>query len=272
MILNKFRSVPLSAKLWTFRFQLLALSLFSCNKTANVNANKAFVGMTHVAYGVGPLNLTITGDPQDSLFLVPVLFGNTSGVPGDPYDTTISRVSEIMLTQGSTVLLHGNASFVQGGRYSIFDYDSFDIKSISLLILQDNAAVRTDTNTYVRFLNFSPGTSLGLKLVNNRIDTIHYAADTIVLGPGLFVGYDPNPAAYFFSEIRIGNYNVFAFTDSSNPRKDSLVPALDSSNFFHLGSLQIDSTINYNLYLHGFLGDTISSSPDRFQLRSVPLN
>ena len=43
MILSKFSSVSLAARLKTISLQLIALSLFSCNKTANINANKSFV-------------------------------------------------------------------------------------------------------------------------------------------------------------------------------------------------------------------------------------
>ena len=76
MILNKFSHISLSGAIKTFSLQLLALSLFSCYKTANSNENKAYVAVTHVAYGTGPVNITLDGD---SLLPVPLSFGNTSG-------------------------------------------------------------------------------------------------------------------------------------------------------------------------------------------------
>jgi hypothetical protein len=267
MILNKFSIPLLSRKVKALSIQVLAVSLFSCNKTANVNANKAFVGLTHVAYGVGPLMLNLNGTP---LLSVPDSFGQTSGTTGNPYDTTTSRITDMQIIQGSIPLLQGNSAFQQGGRYSIFVYDSLDQRSFSLIIFQDNASIRIDTITNIRFLNFSPGPiARGIKLINTRKD-IPYLADTILIGPGLFVGYDINPSDYRFTQVRIGKYDVFAFMDSSNPRMDSLNPGLDSSNFFHLGPLEIDSTINYNIYLLGFYGD--STSVNKFQLKSVPLN
>ena len=267
MILNKFSILFLSRKVRAFSIQLLAISLFSCNKTANINANKAFVGLTHVAYGVGPLMLNLNGTP---LFSIPDSFGRTSGMPGNPYDTTTSRITDMQIIQGSEILLQGNSAFQQNGRYSIFVYDSLDQHSFSLIIFQDNASIRTDTITNIRFLNFSPGpVAWGIKLINTRKD-LPVLADTIPIGPSLFVGYDINPSDYRFVQVRIGKYDVFAFRDSSNPRKDSVNPGLDSSNFFHLGPLEIDSTVNYNIYLQGFYGD--STLANKFQMKSIPLN
>jgi hypothetical protein len=261
MIFNKFRPIPFCNKLKAFSFQLLALSLFSCNKSASVNANKSFVGLTHVAYGVGPVSVTINGL---LLYSSPLAFGLTTGVPGNPYDTTVSRISElnIFLAQDTSMSIHGNAAFQQGSHYSIFFFDTLDPRSVTLIILQDNPPVRTDTFTYIRYMNFSPDSSWGIKLINTRND-IPYFADTINIGPSLFVGNNINPSAYYFSQVRIGNYNVFAYRDSINP-------APDSSNFIHLGPLQIDSTINYNVYLQGFF--TLDSGVNKFQLKSVPLN
>src|SRR5450755_1749588 len=116
MILNMFRPVSHFNKLKALSFQLLALSLFSCNKSANINANKAYVGLTHVAYGVGPLGLTIDGT---ALFTSPLSFGLTTGIDGNPYDTTVSRISEmeIFLSQDTSLNVKGNAAFQQGSHY-----------------------------------------------------------------------------------------------------------------------------------------------------------
>ncbi|HEY4936737.1 MAG TPA: hypothetical protein VII44_09160 [Puia sp.] len=269
MILNKSIPGSLSSKVKTLSLQLLALSLFSCNKSANINANKSFVGLTHVAYGVGSLGLTINGA---ALFSTPLAFGLTTGTDGNPYDTTVSRISvmNIFLSQDTSMSVKGNASFQQGTHYSIFFFDTLDARSVSLIIFQDNPPILYDTFTTIRFLNFSPGSSYGLKFIYTKDyfinDTIPVSVrDTIntVLSP--FVGYNPNPALYTFSQyVHIGTNQVFAFVDSVNPRPDS-------SNFIRLDSLQFDSTKNYNIYLQGFL-DSPNSQQNKLQIRSVRLN
>src|SRR5271155_5660385 len=102
MILNKSKPGSFSCKLKTIGLQLLALSLFSCNKSTNNAGDKAFVGLTHIAYGVGPIGLTMDGTP---LFSNPLAFGLTTGVDGNPYDTTVSRVSEmnVFLSQDTSI-------------------------------------------------------------------------------------------------------------------------------------------------------------------------
>ncbi|HEY2647772.1 MAG TPA: hypothetical protein VGI38_01210, partial [Puia sp.] len=258
----KFSTVSLAARLKTISLQLIALSLFSCNKSSNINANKSFVALTHLAYNVGAIQIAFNGK---LLFLDSLSFGNTTGSPGSPYDTTISQVSlmNIFLSQDTSINTAGNAAFRQGAHYSIFFFDSLDSRSVSLIILQDNPSFRTDTFTNYRYMNFSPGdTSWGLKLINNRND-IPYAADTVVVPAKVFVGFNNNPSEYLFSTIRSGNYKVFAFRDSSNP-------APDGSNFDSLGNFQIDSLVNYNIYLQGFYGDT--SSQNKFQLTLKALN
>ena len=264
MVLSKFSSISLATRLKTISLQLIALSIFSCNKTSNINANKSFVGLTHLAYNVGAIKMTLNGK---YLFPDSVSFGNGTGYPGNPYDTTISQVSEmnIFLTQDTTQNIAGNAAFRQGAQYSIFFFDTLDARSVSLIILQDNPTIRTDTFTNYRYMNFSPGDTIwGLKLINNRND-IPYAADTVIIPASVFVGFNNNPAAYPFSQIRSGNYQAFAFRDSSNP-------APDSSNFKYLRNIQIDSLVNYYIYLQGFYGDTSSSDPNKFQLNYKQLN
>src|ERR1700759_590138 len=106
MILNKFSNVPLAARLKTISLQLIALSLFSCNKTSNINANKAFVSFTNVAYQVDPLTLIITGDtlfkdiPYDS-------------ATGHPYATVTSQVSNTDIIENNDSFLSGFTSFRQ---------------------------------------------------------------------------------------------------------------------------------------------------------------
>jgi len=260
MILNKFRPLLGYNALKTLGFQLLALSLFSCNKTSNIYANKAFISITHVAYGVGPISTSLDGTP---LYPGSLAFGLTTGDSLNPYDTTVSRISEMLIQESTDTLLFGNQAFQQQRSYSIFIYDTLDKSSVNMIILQDYpSGGLADTITNVRFMNFSPGTSIGFKLINNR--KFFLARDTIVISPKLFVGYNPSPSIYNFSQILVGNYTVFAFADSSSP-------AADSSNFKNLGLLQIDTSINYNVYFQGFTNDS-SSGPNRFQLKSVPLN
>jgi hypothetical protein len=269
MIMNKSIPGSLSSKVKALGIQLLALSLFSCNKSANINANKSFAALTHVAYGVGPLGLTIDGTP---LFSTPLAFGLTTGVDGNPYDTTVSRVNEmnIFLAQDTSVNVKGNAAFQQNSRYSIFFFDSLDARSVSLIIFQDNPPIRNDTLTTIRFINFSPGTSFGLKFIYTKDYKISdsftiFIRDTIITALSPFVGYNPNPALYTFNQlVHIGTNQIFAFTDSSNP-------ASDSSNFIRLDSLQFDSTKSYNVYLQGF-PHSDTSQPNKFQIKSVRLN
>jgi hypothetical protein len=269
MIFNKFRPISFCNKLKAFSFQLLALSLFSCNKSANINANKAFVGLTHVAYGFGPVSLTIDGA---LLFTNPLAFGLTTGVPGNPYDTTVSRVSDmnIFLAQDTSMSIHGNAAFQQGYHYSIFFYDTLDHNSVTLIILQDNPPVYYDTVTSFRFMNFSPGTSIGLKLIYTKDyyinDTVLVSVrDTNIVGLSPFVAYNPNPGFYSFSwTVHNGMNQVFAFWDSANPTSDS-------SNYLKLDSLQFDSTKSYNVYLQGFL-DSPNSQQNKLQIKSERVN
>jgi hypothetical protein len=276
MIFNKFRLTSFCDKIKALCLQLLALSLFSCNKSANINANKSFVGLTHVAYGVGPISLTLDGT---LLFTNPLAFGLTTGVDGNPYDTTISRISymDIFLAQDSSMSVHGNAAFQQGNHYSIFFFDTLDSRSVSLIILQDNPPVYYDTITTFRFMNFSPGSSIGLKLIFTKDyyinDTILVSVrDTTIIGPSPFIGNNPNPVYYTFSQyVHIGMNQVFAFWDSANPTIDSLNPALDSANFLRLDSLQFDSTKSYNVYLQGFL-DSPNSLQNKLQIKSVRVN
>jgi hypothetical protein len=266
MILNKFRPDSVFFKLRTVCLQLLALSLFSCNKTANISGNKAFVALTHVAYGVGSLNLFFPNS-GDSLLPARISFGNTSGIAGNPYDTATSRISDMQLI-GDTLFLTGNAGFQQGTRYSVFAYDSGNAKSIALLILQDNLTTPRDTLVNFRFMNFSPGSQIGLRFVyihdttiffidSMKLDSVHIAVrDTVDIPPSLFVGYNPDPPSYKFNyTAHIGANQVFAFEDTSIRKLDPV---------------QFDSTKTYNIYLQGYFHPT--PLQDSLKLMSVRLN
>lgn len=266
MILNKFRQFSTYSVLKSISLQFLALCLFSCSKTANSNGNKAYIGVTHVAYATGPVNITLDGD---SLLPSPLSFGNTSGMAGNPYDTATSRISEMQLVQGTNVLLQGNSTFQQGSYYTVFVYDTLDIRSVGLLILQNSPSIRLDTTANFRFLNFSPGSAIGIMLVYSHDttidDTVNIAVrETVVVGPSVFVGYNPSPAAYPFSYYaHTGLNQVFAFIDSTNPRPDS-------SNIRSLGTLQFESTKGYNLYLQNYFFQ--GQIQDSLQIVSVPVN
>lgn len=273
MILNKFSTNSLVYKLKIFSLQLFALSLFSCNKSANINANKALVALIHVAYEVGPLNINFNGD---TLLDAGISFGSHSGTATNPYDTNVSRISELQLF-GDTVNLSGNAAFQQNVHYSIFAYDTLNTESIALLILQDNLLIPVDTLVNFRFLNFSPGSQIGLKMIYThdttiytqdiataKRDTLNIAVrDTVVISPSLFVGYNPNPVSYPINHTaHVGVNQVFAFVDSPNP-------LADSSNFKKLDSLTLISTKSYNIYLQGYFG---SHTPqDSLQIKSIQL-
>jgi hypothetical protein len=257
MILNKFNPISHFRLFKTFFLQLLALSLFSCNKTANSNGNKTYIGVTHVAYGVGPINITLNGD---SLLPFPLPFDSTSGIPGNPYDTATAGILDLVVYAGGNRLLGGNAAFQQGTRYSLFVFDtlnqSLNPSSIGVIVFQDFQG--DNIGTYYRYLNFTPGYTLGLLLTN--------LIDTFTIGPVGFVGYNPLPTAYNFSALnyRSGNYGVRAFYDSANYNADS-------SNIQLLtDSLLLDSTKVYNIFLQGFFHDT--TGPYKLNLRSVRLN
>ena len=140
MILNKFSTLSRFRQLKSFTLQLLALSLFFCSKTANSTENKSYIGVTHVAYGVGPINVVLDGD---SLMPAPLAFGSTSGTYSFPYDTAVSRVSDMELVQGNQVILQGNSAFQRGSYYSVFVYDTLnrDTAAVGMIILQNNPPV-----------------------------------------------------------------------------------------------------------------------------------
>jgi hypothetical protein len=224
------------------------------------------VALTHVAYGVGSLNLFFPNS-GDSLLSAAISFGNTSGIAGNPYDSATSQISDMQL-KGDTLFLTGNANFQQGTRYSIFAYDSMDAKSIALLILQDNLTTPVDTLANFRFMNFSPGSQIGLRFIyihdttiffqdTTGLDSVHIAVrDTVDIPPSLFVGYNPNPASYKFNySAHIGVNQVFAFMDTS---------------FRKLDSLQFDSTKTYNIYLQGYFNPT--PPQESLKIMSVRLN
>jgi hypothetical protein len=278
MILNKFRQIRSRvsfAKVQTFSWLILVLSLFCCKKTVNINANKAFVNVIHTAYNAPAVLISFGGV---SLFSTPLAFGQSTGTDANPYDTTTAGVQELQLFLGSspTPSLAGNTALQQQAYYSLFVYDTLNQNSIKIIVFQNSVGSRTDTFTYIRYLNFSPGSTIGIKVVYPR-DTTGLikasAQDTVNIPASAFVGYNPNPAAYGFSTVHIGYNNIYAYIDSANPRLDSLNPAFDSANFRYLGPLNFDSTINYNVFLQGFLDSTSGGNLfQMIQLKSFTIN
>ena len=274
MILNKFRQF-FRGRSGTLILLFFAINLFSCKKTANINANKAYVNVTHAAYRTGPLTMNFDGV---QLFPDSLAFGRTTGNSSSPYDTTTAGVHDlqVLLNANDSVLISGNTALQQGAYYSMFVYDTLDTRTISVILFQNSHGAGTDTTSYIRFLNFTPGSKIGIKVVYPRDTTGKIKAsyhDTVNIGPGNvasnFVGYNPNPTIYGFTGVHIGKNDIYAFLDSSKPYRDPSDPSKDSSNFIRMGSLTFDSTKNYNVYLQGFPRTT---GADSFQVKSVLIN
>ena len=255
MILNKFSSVTLSGRLKVLSVQLMALSLFSCNKTANISANKAFVSFMHVAYQVDPLTLKI----NDSTVFLAIPYDSATG---HPYANVTSQISNASIFENSDSFLSGFSSFRQGAYYSIYIYDTLDERSKSMIILQDNPPLNTDSTVSIRYLNFTPSSLIGLLLINTR-QYIPFAGDTITISPAPFVGLNNNPAAYTFRPILAGTYNIFAFTDS-------IRAAPDSANIRFMGNFPFSITSNYNFIMMGF--GNLDSGQYKLQFKPVALN
>jgi hypothetical protein len=256
MILNRFSNMHAPGRLMVLSFQLLAFSLFSCNKTSNVSANKAFVSFTHVAYNVDSLTLRIDGNTVFSS----IPFDSATG---HPYATVTSKISNASIFENSDSFLTGFSSFRQGAYYSIYIYDTLDAKSKSMIILQDNPPLNSDTTISVRYMNFTPSSLIGLLLVNTRHGSLPTGSDTFVISPAYFVGENINPAVYTFQTLLAGNYDVTAFTDSARPNPDN-------SNFRSMGNWSFSITSNYNFLLIGF--GNLDSGQYRFQFKPVALN
>jgi len=253
MLLNKFNPLSFFRFLRIFGLPFILWSLFSCSKTANSHENKSYLGVTHVAYGVAPISVSLSGTP---LFSLPLAFGQTTGVVGNPYNTITAGIQYMSIDTGTKSIINGNAAFQQGARYSLFVYDSLDQRSVGVIVFQD--ILGDNVGTYYRFLNFTPGYSLGLYLTNK--------IDTFTIDPVEYLGYNPQPTAYPFKTLnyRTGRYGIRVFYDSANYN-------VDSSNVRQLtDSLEFDSTKVYNIYLQGFYHS--SSGPDSLSLKSVRLN
>jgi hypothetical protein len=261
MILNKFSRISHPVRLKALSIQLMALSLFSCNKTANINANKAYVSFTHYAYNVDSLKLNIDGQAIFSW----ISFDSATGYP---YGTVTSQVSNTTILGKNDTFLTGFSSFRQGANYSIYAYDTLDANTLapeskSLIILQDSPPLNTDSTLSIRYMNFVPSSLIGLLLLNTRHGTTPIANDTVVISPAYFVGLENNPAAYVFRPILGGTYNIFAFIDSTTARPDS-------SNIRYMGNFNFSVTTNYNFNLVGFYN--LTTGPYQLQFKKVALN
>lgn len=271
MILNKFSPSFFHGKKRPAGLWLLVFTVFACNKSSTINENKSYITVIHVAYGLGPVKVTVQGD---SLSSGAVAFGQFSGyINGQndsaaKYDTVTAGVGNLELINGSTVLAQGNSAFQQGAHYSMFVYDTINPVTTNpsparLFILQDNLTVRTDTFTYVRFMNFTPNSSLSFLLtdsINRKInDTATIpVVDTIRTPYLLYAGYNLNPGFYTFMRVRLGHYKLQVTPNY-----------LDSTAYIPLDSLRIDSLKIYNVYLQGYINDT---GVNKFQVKSIQLN
>jgi hypothetical protein len=257
MILNRFSNIPASGRLMVLSFKLCIISLFSCNKTSNISANKAFVSFTHVAYNVDSLTLRIGGNTVFSS----IPFDSATG---HPYATVTSQISNTtILEHGVDSFLSGFSSFRQGAYYSIYVYDTLspNPSAKSMIILQDNPPLNADTAISVRYMNFTPSSKIGLLLVNTRHGSMPVASDTFIISPAVFVGANINPAAYTFQPILAGNYDVTAFADSTSAT---------GSIFRSVGNWSFSITSNYNFLLTGF--GNLDSGQNKFQFKPVALN
>jgi hypothetical protein len=225
-----------------FGFLALLVMAAACSKSAGVRENTAFVAITQTVPGISPLDILSDGTSVLGGSLLG--YGQTTGTAGNPYVQATAGVRLMKIIAGTQTLNQGNTAFQQGYHYSLFVYDSLQNDSVKLFILQDNQAARTDTFTYVRFINFSPGTYLNLVLTNQQ--------DTIVTGFLPYAGNKQNTNFYPYRTVHIGYYGVRAFVDTLY------------SNSFALDSFQIDFTKIYTGYLEG-KGDSI-------RLKSIQYN
>jgi hypothetical protein len=261
MILNKFSRITQPFRLKALSLQLMALGLFSCNKTANISANKAYVSFSHYAYNVDSLTLNIDG--QTIFSSIP--FDSATGYP---YATVTSQVSNTAILGKNDTFLTGFSSFRQGSYYSIYAYDTLNANTSvpeykSLIILQDSPPLNTDSTLSIRYMNFVPSSLIGLLLLNTRHGATPIANDTVIISPAYFVGLENNPAVYVFRPILGGTYNIFAFIDSTTARPDS-------ANIRYMGNFSFSVTTNYNFNLVGFYN--VTTGPNQLQFKSVALN
>ena len=230
-----------------FRVFFLFFLFTACNKSSKVHENKAFVTITNTSPGSSPID--VISDGSSILGGTILSYNQTTGTPGKPYIQATAGVSQLAVTEGMETVLKGNTAFQQGLYYSLFVYDTLTNDSLKLFILQDNLQTRTDTFTYVRFINFSPGTFLNLLLTNDK--------DTVGTGFMPYAGNKLNPTDYYYQILRIGSYGVRAFRDTLY------------ANSVPLDSLQIDSTKIYTVFLQGFPDST---GKDSLMLKSIQHN
>ncbi|HVY76407.1 MAG TPA: DUF4397 domain-containing protein [Puia sp.] len=227
---------------------LLAVFAFCCSKSSGVNENKANVTVAHVAPGFGPLDMLYGGSSilaGDSLS-----YGQSTGSPGNTYVEATAGVRNLEVQESGKPVLSGNTAFLQGGHYSVFAYDTLQNDSLKLLILQDNLQLYSDPlKDNVRFINFSPGSSLSL-VMTNTTDT-----NVTVFQP--FAGYQTDPSHYAFKPFTTGYYGVRVFRDSS------------FANSIPVDSVNLSTNTIYTLYLQGYL-DSSGSKP--LQLKVIQYN
>ncbi len=247
-VFHKIRPLFRHSESWFSVIAFLLLFLpAACNKSSKIHENKAFVSVTQTSPGSAPID--VISDGSSILGGTLLAYNQTTGTPGKPYIQATAGVSQLEVTEGMQTVLKGNTAFQQGLYYSLFVYDTLRNDSLKLFILQDNLQIRTDTFTYVRFINFAPGSFLNLMLTNNH--------DTVNSGFMPYAGNKLNPTDYFYQTMRIGSYGVRAFRDTLY------------ANSVPLDSLQIDSTKIYTVFLQGFPDST---GADSLMVKSIQHN
>lgn len=243
--LSKFSTCP--ATRLAFIVLLFLLLTISCNKSSGTHENKAFVTITHTAPGSSPIDVLYDG--SSILGGSTLAYNQTTDNGGSPYLKATAGVRELQVKEGSQTVLQGNTAFQQGLYYSLFVYDTLKNDSLKMFILQDNLQIRTDSFTYVRFINFSPDSYLNVVLTSKR--------DTVATGFQQYAGNKLNPSYYSFRNLHIGSYAARAFRDTVY------------ANSIPLDSLQVDSTKIYTIFLQGFAD---SAGRNGLMLKSIQHN
>ncbi|MCX2575019.1 DUF4397 domain-containing protein [Pedobacter sandarakinus] len=129
-------------------FFALTLLLSACKKDWNDDPIEAAgIGFVHASPGTGPLDFVL-----DNQKIGTFTFNNDRGYyaayPG-------TRLVGVAKKDSLKYLTNANATFKQGGFYSIFVVDT--LKSTKLLVVEDDLKAPETDKANVRFINLSPG-------------------------------------------------------------------------------------------------------------------
>lgn len=182
----------------------LATTIFfvACSKEDdNAITGTAKIAVTHVATE-GPALDTYIDDVK--ITTTPLIFGNTTGVPGDPYVTINAGLRYVRVSPDNiSNVIQGNVPFSPDAFYSIFAYDSIGAaRTLKTLILADKLTAPADTKTNIRFLQLSPDTGrISVELVNTT--------DTIIFPGRAYLGSLVTDAGLAnFSSVNPGDYTL----------------------------------------------------------------